>query len=79
MTKAKKNWYLFWSMALNLKPLQCINFMDVIGMGRHAQGTVQKDNKRDLKIRIRSIGLTKIIDGIQNIVLCQPGNVKNQY
>ena len=29
-----------------------------------------------MKIRVRSIGLSKIMDGIQNIILCQPGNVK---
>ena len=38
-----------------------------------------KDNKRNTKIRVRSIGLSKIMDGIQNIILCQTGNVKNQY
>ena len=31
-----------------------------------------------MKIRVRSIGLSKIMDEIQNIILCQPGNVKNQ-
>ena len=29
-----------------------------------------------MKIRVRLIGLSKIMDGIQNIILCQPGNVK---
>ena len=66
-------------MDMNLKPTQYINFMDVIGMGIHAERIVQKDNKRDMKIRVRLIGLSKIMDGIQNIILCQPGNVKDQY
>ena len=33
--KGKKRRYLFWSMDMNLKPTQCINFMNVIGMGIH--------------------------------------------
>ena len=37
------------------------------------------DNKRDIKIRVRLIGLSKIIDGEQNIALCQIGNVRNHY
>ena len=28
-------------------------------------------------IRVRLIDLTKVMDGIQNIILCQPGNVMN--
>ena len=39
----------------------------------------KKARKRDMEIRVRSIGLSKIMDGIQNIILCQPENVKNQY
>ena len=38
-----------------------------------------KRQKRDIKIRVRSIVLSKIMDGIQSIILCQPGNVKSQY
>ena len=79
MTKVGKNQHLFGSMDINLKPTQYISFIDVIGKGVHAYRIVQKANKRDMKIRVRSIGLSKIIDGIQNIILCQPGNVKNQY
>ena len=40
---------------------------------------VQKDNKRDVETRAILIDLSKIMDGIQNIILCRPGNVKNQY
>ena len=32
-----------------------------------------------MKIRVRSIGLSKIMDEIQNIILCLPRNVKKQY
>ena len=64
---------------MSLKLTQCTNFMDVIDMGIHAKRIVQKDNKRGKKIRIRLIGLSKIMDGIQNIILCQPGTVRNQY
>ena len=66
-------------MDMNLKPTQCINFMDVIGIGIHVYRIVQKDDKRDIKIRIRLIGLSKIMDGVQSIILYEPGNVKNQY
>ena len=38
-----------------------------------------KDNKRDIKTRVRLIGLSKIMDGIQNITFSQLGNVRNQY
>ena len=79
MTKVGKNQHLFWLMDINLKPTQYISSMDVIGKGIYAYRIVQKDNKRDMKIRVRSIGLSKIMDGIQNIILCQPGNVKIQY
>ena len=34
--KGKKTPVLFWSMDMSLKLRQCINFMDVIGMGIHA-------------------------------------------
>ena len=34
--EGKKNKHLFWMMDMNLKRTQCINFMDVIGMGIHA-------------------------------------------
>ena len=66
-------------MDMNLKLTQCINFMDIIGMGIHGQRIVQKDNKRDIKIRVRLIGLLKVMDRIQNITLCQLGKVRNQY
>ena len=67
-------------MDMSLKSTQYINFMDVIGMGIHGHTRiVQKDNKKDIKVRVRSIGSSKIMDEIQNIILCQPGNVKNQY
>ena len=79
MIKMKKSQHIFWLMDMNLKPTQCIKFMDVIGAGIHVYRTVQKDNKRDMKIRVRLIGLSKIMDGIQSITLCQPGNVKKQY
>ena len=38
-----------------------------------------KYNKRDIKIHVRFIGLSKIMDGIQNRILRQLGNVRNQY
>ena len=55
------------------------HFMDVVGMGIHVKRIVQKDSKRGIKIRVRLIGLSKIMDGIQNITLRQLGNVRNQY
>ena len=79
MTKVKKNRHLFWLMDMSLKLRQCINFMDVIGTDIHVYRIVQKDNKRGIRVPVRLIGLSKIMDGIQNIILCQPGNVKNQY
>ena len=39
----------------------------------------QEDNKRDIRIRVRLIGLLKIMDGIQSIILWLLGNVKSQY
>ena len=30
-------------------------------------------------MRARLIGLSKIMDGIQSIILCQPGTARNQY
>ena len=39
----------------------------------------KKDNKIDIKIRFRLIGLSKIMDGIQSIIFFQLGNVRNQY
>ena len=66
-------------MDMSLKLTQFINFTDVIDMGIHAQKIVQEDNRKRIKIRARSIGLLKIMDGIQSRILCQPGNVKNQY
>ena len=39
----------------------------------------QQRNKRDIKTRVRLIGLSKIMDGTQNITSCQLGNVRNQY
>ena len=53
----KKHLCIFWLMDMNLKLTQCINFMDIIGMGIHGQRIVQKDNKRDIKICVRLIGL----------------------
>ena len=38
-----------------------------------------KRQQRDMKIRVGLIGLSKIMNGIQSIIICQPGNVKNQY
>ena len=49
---------------MNLKPTQYINFMDMVGTGIHAYRTAQKGNKRDMKIHVRLIGLSKIMDGI---------------
>ena len=37
------------------------------------------ENKRDIKTPVGLIGLSKIMNGIQSIIICQPGNVKNQY
>ena len=75
MAKTKKNQHLFWLIDMNPKATEYISFMDVIGMGTHAERIIQKDNKRDKKIRVRLTGLSKIADGTQNIILCQPGNV----
>ena len=47
-------------MDMNLKLTQCIHFMDVIGMGIHAERILQKDKKRDVKIRVRLIGSSKM-------------------
>ena len=49
-------------MDMNLKPAQYINFMDMIGTGIHTYKTAQKDNKRDMKIHVKLIGLSKIVD-----------------
>ena len=38
-----------------------------------------KRQQRDMKIIVGLIGLSKIMNGIQSIIICQPGNVKNQY
>ena len=46
MTKVKKNRYRFWSMDMNLKPTQCINFMDAIGMGIHVNHRAKRQQKR---------------------------------
>ena len=45
-------------MDINLKLTQCIHFMD--GMGIHAERILQKDKKRDIKIRVRLIGSSKM-------------------
>ena len=37
------------------------------------------DIRMCIRMRVRLIDLSKIIDGIQNIILCQLGNVKDQY
>ena len=66
-------------MEMGLKLTQCINFMDVIAIDIHVSRIVQKDNKKDIKTRIRLIGSSRVMDGIHSIILCQPGNVKNQY
>ena len=47
-------------MDMNLKLTQCIHFMDVIGMGIYAERILQKDKKRDVKIRVRLIGSSKM-------------------
>ena len=65
-------------MGMSLKLIQCINFMDVISIGIHAKRIVQKD-KRDIRIRVRLIGLSKLMEETQSIILCQSGNVKSQY
>ena len=52
-------------MDMTLKPTQYTNFMDVITTGKRiVQRIVQKDNERDMKMRVRLIALSKIRDGI---------------
>ena len=38
-----------------------------------------KRQQKDIKIRVRLMSLSKIMDGIQNIILGQFGNVRKQY
>ena len=40
--------------------------------------SLQKSNKRDKRICVILISSSKIMDGIQSIILCQSRNVKNQ-
>ena len=64
MTKVKKHLYFFCLMDMNRRLTQCTSFMDFIGMDIRVYRTVQKDKKRDTKIRVRSIVLYQIMDEI---------------
>ena len=77
--KAKKESVTFLVDGYESEAKTVYHFMDVVGMGIHVKRIVQKDSKRGIKIRVRLIGLSKIMDGIQNITLRQLGNVRNQY